>query len=81
MSKPPDPPGGFLFGRRDTERHPPLNDMTHEEIDTMNIYDDGRCIDSGEHDLFFSDQPIQSPSDCSCQGRRPCGASSKSGPS
>ena len=25
----------------------------------MNIYDDGRCIDSGKHDLFFSDNPSE----------------------
>ena len=25
----------------------------------MNIYDDGRCIDSGRHDLFFSDKPSE----------------------
>ncbi len=33
--------------------------MTYEETDIMNIYDDGRCIDSGQHDLFFSDKPAE----------------------
>lgn len=25
----------------------------------MDIYEDGRCIDSGEHELFFSEKPSE----------------------